>query len=196
MLEEVIGVADLVMMDGDALLRAQLVDQLLHGGGRDDLIVNTLHDDAGGGAGREEREVVHVGRRGHRDKAAHFWAAHQQLHGDPRAKRETGDPCRLRFLVEALDPVECGGGIGELADAIVEHALRATDTPEIEPQRRKTALHEGLVERLRDAIVHRAAALRVRVQDQRNRRTRAGRRAETAFETAFGTGKNDVGHGT
>jgi hypothetical protein len=36
----------------------------------------------------------------------------------------------------------------------------------------------------------------MRVQDHGDRRTRAGRGAETAFETAFGSGKDYVWHGT
>ncbi len=39
-------------------------------------------------------------------------------------------------------------------------------------------------------------ALRMGVEDQRNRCTRAGRRAEAPLKAPLGTGKNDVGHGT
>ena len=58
----------------------------------------------------------------------------------------------------------------------------------------KAAVDEGLVQLLDDAVVHRAAALRMRVEDHRHRRARARRRGETAFETAFGAGKDDCGH--
>ena len=53
------------------------------------------------------------------------------------------------------------GGVGQLADAVVEHALALADAAEIEAQRREAALDEGLVEQLDDLVVHRAAGLRV-----------------------------------
>ena len=46
-----------------------------------------------------------------------------------------------------------------------------------------------------DAVVHRAAELRMRMQDDRNRRVLFLLRVVTAFQTTFGTGKNDFGHG-
>ena len=52
-----------------------------------------------------------------------------------------------------------------------------------------------LVEQLDDLVVHRPAGLRVAVQDQRDRRARTRPRVEAALETAFGSGKNDFGHG-
>ena len=76
-------------------------------------------------------------------------------------------------------------GIGELSDAA-----------EVEAQGRESAPHERLVERLDDGVVHRAAALRVRVEDQGDRRARARAGAETAFKAAFGAGKDDFGHRT
>src|SRR3546814_14459288 len=63
MLEEVVGAWNLVVMDRDALLGAQLVDQLLHRARRHDLVLPARDDDARRGAGREEAEVVHVRRR-------------------------------------------------------------------------------------------------------------------------------------
>ena len=54
----------------------------------------------------------------------------------------------------------------ELADAVVERALALADAAEVEPQGREAALDEGLVEQLDDLVVHRAAGLRMRVQDQ------------------------------
>ena len=83
----------------------------------------------------------------------------------------------------------------QLADAVVEHALALADAAEVEAQRREAAPDEGLVEQLDDLVVHRPARLRVRVEDQRDRRARAGAGMETAFEAALGAGKNDFGHG-
>jgi hypothetical protein len=47
---EMVGARDLVMVDRDVLLRAQLIDQLLHRIGRDDRVGCALHDDAAGRA--------------------------------------------------------------------------------------------------------------------------------------------------
>src|SRR3546814_5128832 len=58
-----------------------------------------------------------------------------KLHPDPRAEADARDPCRLRFGVEALHPIERAGRVGKLADAVVERALALADAAEIEPQR-------------------------------------------------------------
>ena len=120
--------------------------------------------------------------------------AHQQLHADPGAEAEAADPGRLRLGMDRLHPVERRGGVAKLADAVVEHALALADAAEVEAQGGEAAPDEGLVERQHDRIVHRAAALRVRVEDHRDRRARARAGAETAFETALGAGKDDFGH--
>ena len=109
-------------------------------------------------------------------------------------KLTPGDPGRLGFGVDLLDPVERRGGVAQFADAVVEHALALADAAEIEAQRREAAADKGLVEQLHDLVVHRAAGLRVRMEDHRDRRARAQARVETAFETAFGARKNHFGH--
>src|SRR3546814_20029554 len=97
--------------------------------------------------------------------------------------------------MDRLHPVERRRGVAQLADAVVERPLAAPDAAEVEAQCREAARDEALVHRLGDAVVHRAAALRVRVQDQRNRRARTRRGRETAFYAALGAGENDVGNG-
>src|SRR3546814_9245486 len=67
---------------------------------------------------------------------------------------------------------------------------------EIEPQRGETAPLGGLVEFDDHPVVHRAARGGMRMEDHRHRRARARRGGETAFETAFGAGKDDFGHNT
>ena len=67
-----------------------------------------------------------------------------------------------RIRVLQLQPVERGGGIGQLARAVVEIALAAPDAAEIEAQHREAALDEQVVEVVDDLVVHRAAELRVR----------------------------------
>ena len=74
-------------------------------------------------------------------------------------------------------------------------ALAAPDAAEVEAQRREAAADEGVVQRHRDRMVHRPL-LRMRLEDDRDRRARAAGGLVTAFETALGTGKNDFGHGT
>lgn len=196
MLKKVVGIANFIMMDGDTLLGAQLVDQLLHGARRYNLVCDTLHNNARCRAGRQEAEVIHIGWRRHGYKPAHFGATHEQLHCYPCAKAEPCDPCRLRFGMEALDPIERRCCIRQLANAIVKRALRTPHATEVEAQNAKTAPYKGLVKRLRNTIIHRAAALRVRVKDHRDRRARAGRGAETPFEAAFGAWENHVWHST
>ena len=96
--------------------------------------------------------------------------------------------------MDLLDPVERRGGVGELADAIVEHALTLANAAEIEAQGGETSPGEGLVEQLHDLVVHRAAGLRMRMEDHRDGCARPQSGIETAFEAAFGTGENDFGH--
>src|SRR3546814_14757100 len=63
--EEVVRPVEQSVVDHDVALLAELVDQLLNGFVRHDLVLVPLDDEAGGRAGREEAEVEHVGRRGH-----------------------------------------------------------------------------------------------------------------------------------
>src|SRR6185436_3930736 len=103
---------------------------------------------------------------------------------------------RLGLGMDRLHPVERRCGVAELANAVVEHALALADAAEIEPQGGEAAPHEGLVERQHDGVVHRAAALRVWVEDQGDGRAGARARAETPLETPLRTWENDFGHGT
>src|SRR5690606_29215195 len=98
-----------------------------------------------------------------------------------------------RFGVDRLHPVQCRGGVGQFANAVVEAALTAADAAEVEAQRGEAAVDERLVQPLDDAVVHRPTALAVRMEDHRDGRpgTRGG--GKTAFETAFGAGKDHGG---
>lgn len=53
---------------------------------------------------------------------------------------------------------------------MVEMALAAADAAEVEAQRRKAPVHEGVEQVVDDLVVHRPAELRVRVQDYGERR--------------------------
>ena len=75
--------------------------------------------------------------------------------------------------MDRLHPVKRRCGIGKLAHAIIEAALTAADTAKIEAQRGKPAGNEGFVHRLGNPVIHRAACLRMRVEDHGDRRARA-----------------------
>lgn len=96
--------------------------------------------------------------------------------------------------MEALHPIERRGGVGQLADAVVERALALAHAAKVEAQRGEAAPLERLVEFLDDAVVHRAARIGMRVQDHGDGRTRTRSGSETAFEATFGAGENDFGH--
>jgi len=182
------------MMNGDVPLGTELVDEFLDRAWGDDFVRFALDDDTRRRAGREEAEIVHVGRRRDRDEAADLGAAHEQLHSDPGAEAHSGYPGGLGLRVDRLDPVERTCRVGQFTDAIVEHALALADAAEVETQGRETALHKGLVEELNDLVVHRPAGLRVGMQDQRDRRSRTRSGMETSFKAAFGAWENDFGH--
>ena len=146
------------------------------------------------GPGREEREIVEVGGRRDRDEALDLRPAHQQLHADPGAEREAGDPAAARFRVDGLRPVERGGGVGEFALAVVERALAAADAAEIEPQHREIAVRERIVELIDDLVVHRAAELRMRVQHDGERCVLLPCGMIPALDTSGGAGKDHFRH--
>ena len=108
--EEVIRAFDDVMSDCDALLLVQFVHQRQRILRRGNLIGTAVDDQARGGAGCQERKVVHICRRGDRDKAGDLWPAHQKLHPDPRAKRKARNPAMLGILVHRLQIIQrtCG----------------------------------------------------------------------------------------
>src|SRR3569623_795243 len=78
---------------------------------------------------------------------------------------------------------------------MVEGALRAADAAKIEAERREAAVHERIVELVDDGVVHRAAELRVRMQDDGDRRVLLPRRVVSAFNSAGRTGENHLWHG-
>ena len=135
------------------------------------------HDDADG-VGQVEDRVQH----------------HRGDDGDPGAEREPGDPAGRGVRVLRLNPVERRGGVAELSRAVVEHALRTADAAEIKPERGKPPPGENLIQFVDDLVVHGAAVLRMRMQQQRQRRIDPIGGVITAFQAAFGAIENDFGH--
>ena len=72
----------------------------------------------------------------------------------------------------------------QLADAVVEHALAAADAAEVEAQHREAALREHVEQIVDDLVVHRPAELRVRMQDDGDRRVGLLAGLVAAFEPA------------
>jgi hypothetical protein len=96
--------------------------------------------------------------------------------------------------VDRLHPVECRGRVGQLAGTVIEHALAAAHPAEIEAQRREPPLLEHVKEIVHDRIVHRAAELRMRVQDDGDRRLSVPRRLHPALDASRGAGENHFWH--
>jgi Mg-chelatase subunit ChlI len=55
-------------------------------------------------------------------------------------------------------------------------------------------VHEGVVELIDDGVVHRPAELRVRVQNDGDRRVLLARRVIAALDASCGTGEDDFRH--
>ena len=76
--------------------------------------------------------------------------------------------------IVGLHPVERRGGIGKLAGAVVEQALAPPHAAEVEAQHREATPLKGVIQVIDDLVIHGAAELRMRVQNERNRRVGAG----------------------
>jgi len=105
-----------------------------------------------------------------------------------------GDPEAPGVRVDRLHPVERGGGVADLADAAVVAALAAADPAEVEAHHREAQLLEALVHRVGDAVVHRSAMQRMRVQDQRQRGALLLGVVVATFEPAIRPGEHDFRH--
>ena len=185
---------DHLEVDLDAALLVQLLHQTLNRIGRHQGIFLAMDDQARGRAGREEAEVVHVGRQRQADKAMDLGPPHQQLHADPGAEREAGDPAGAAVDIVLLHPVEGRGGIAQLALAMVEGFLGATNTAKIEAQGGESATREHVKDVEHDLVVHRAAVERVRMEDQCQRCIGATGMVITPFQAAVRTVEDHLRH--
>src|SRR3569833_1372520 len=193
-LVEVVSAIDDLLLDRDALLGLELVNQLLHRRRRRHAVLVAVDDQARGRAGGEEREVVEVLRRAHRDESFDLRAAHQELHADPGAEREAGAPAAAALTIERLQPVERRRRVRQFADAVVEQPLAAADATRIEAQDRKAAFREHIEQVVDDLVVHRAAEFRVRMEHDRDRRVRVFAGLVAPLEAAFGPVENYFWH--
>ena len=193
-LEEMVRLGDHRVLDQDALLGLQLLDQRQHLLERRDAVLVAMDEQAGRRAGGEEAEVEPVGRRGDGDEALDLRPAHQELHADPGAERDAGDPAGARLRADGLRPVEGGGGVRQLPLAVVERALGAPDAAEVEAQNGEAAIGEVVVRIVDDLVVHRPAELRMRVQNHGDRRAPLLGGMETAFQPTGGTVEEDFWH--
>jgi hypothetical protein len=77
---------------------------------------------------------------------------------------------------------------------MIERSLAPADAAEIETQRGEAPVREGVIELVHDRIVHRPAELRVRVQDDRNRRISGPAGVKTPLDPSVFAGKNHFRH--
>src|SRR6202011_4895095 len=81
------------------------------------------------------------------------------------------------------------------ASGLIEGALAAPDAAEVEAEHREIAVHEGVVDLIDDLVVHRPAELRVRVQDDGERRVLLPRRVVSPLDAPGRADENDFRHG-
>jgi len=79
--------------------------------------------------------------------------------------------------------------------AVVETPLGPSDAAEIEPKRRESAPHEGMVHGINHLVVHGAAMLRLRMQEERDRRIGLFPVMIPAFKPSIRSIENDFWHG-
>src|SRR5216683_1990241 len=153
------------LVDHDALLGLELLDQRVDILGRHHGVFLAMHDQARRRAGRQEREIIEIGGRRDRNKTFDLGPAHQQLHADPGAERKSRDPAGTRLRIDSLRPIQRGSRVRKFAGAVIERSLAAANAAKIEAQHRKSPMRERVVALVDDLMVHRAVKLRMRVQD-------------------------------
>src|SRR5262249_43469173 len=192
--KEMIGALHNLLLDHNALLGLQLVDQRRHIVVRNDGVLVPMNDEPRRRAGSEEREIVQICWRADRDKAFDFWTAHQKLHPYPGAERKARDPAALGLWIDRLRPVERGRGIRQFALSVIERALAAADPAKIEPEGGEATMHKGITELVGDRGIHCPAELRVRMKDDCDRRVLLPRGVVAALDASGGAGKNNLWH--
>ena len=115
-----VGARDHLLLDDDALLGLELVDQAGDVLVRHHCILVAVNDHARRRAGGEKRKIVEVGGRSDRDEALDFGPPHEQLHADPGAEREARDPAAPGLRIDRLRPIERRSRIRQFPLAVVE----------------------------------------------------------------------------
>ena len=192
--KEMIGALHNLLLDHNALLGLELVDQRRHVFVRDDGVLVPMNDEPRRRAGSQEGEIIKVGRRADRDKAFDFRTAHQKLHSYPGAEGKTRDPAALGLGIDRLRPVERGRSIRQFPLSVIERPLAAADAAKIEPERGEAAMHKGVIELIDDRVIHRPAELRVWMKDDCDRRILLSCGVVTPFDASGGAGKNNLWH--
>src|ERR1700722_19852236 len=193
-LEEVVRLRDDGMLDGDALLGLQFLDQPHNLFQWRDAIFVAMDEQAGRGAGRKEAVIEAIGGGSDRDEALDLGPAHQELHADPGAERDASDPAGARLRADRLGPVEGGSGVRQFALPVVEGALRPSDAAEVEAQHGKPAFGKTIISVIDNLVIHRPAKLRMRMKHHRNRRPALLGRMKTTLQPTGGGGKENLGH--
>ena len=109
-------------------------------------------------------------------------------------KDTPGDPAFAAIGVVGLQPVERRRRVRQFALAIVETALASPDAAKVEAQYRKTTIGEGVIELVDDLVVHRAAELRMGMQQERDGRSLLLGRVVAPLDAPVGAWKNHFRH--
>ena len=193
--EDMAGAGHHAIVNADTLLRIQLFHQLLHGSFRHQFIIGAMQDQSAAGARCQEAEIIMRSGRADGNKAAHFRPAHQHLHANISAERITKHPLGRRIGIHGLQEIQPRAGIGDFANATIITALAAPHTTHIEAQHGKAQRLHALIQRMNDAVIHRAAMQRVRVQQQRRGGIRALGMVIASFKPAIRPGEHYFWHG-
>lgn len=169
--KDVVGPVEDAVIDADALLSVELLDQLVDGGFGDEFIGVAVDHQAPAGAWGEEPEIVMAGRRGDADPTGDFGSAHEELHADEGAERVARNPEAAVAGIDGLHPVERGGGIGNFTNSAIVATLTAANAAKVEPHDGKAQALEALVHGEDDTVVHCSAVQRMRVEQESYGRT-------------------------
>src|ERR1043166_4165190 len=77
---------------------------------------------------------------------------------------------------------------------MVKRTLAAPDAAEIETQNGKVPMHKGVIELVDNLVIHCPAKLRVRMQNDGDRRVFLSRRVVATLDPARGASEDDLGH--
>src|SRR5262249_61250856 len=102
-----IGAGNDFLVDDDALLGLELLDQGRDVLGRHHRILVAMYDQSGRRTGCEEREVIQIGGGGHREEGPAFPAGHPKMHSEPGTAPATPQPAAAALRRGRLWP---GGG--------------------------------------------------------------------------------------